>query len=311
MSNNPSAPKKSHSRGRYIDFLPKKSANQATTDDVLAMSRSSVRARRAAAFQSNSLVARQVIRRKIKHTKTIIDGDETISTDSSVETRPQQTQNQAQAQKSQQAQPSQQVQATPPTATSPEADQISNGTTLRTNEPRVSAIESLTISAESDPDSPLNLLSIAADDDFDELESTLNEILDETLSEVPEDIAIVEGSATPDTYAATLDELVSTNKKSPFLTSVTVDKRPLSRSRPRTTIESTIIEEEFSPVSKNIYSQSNSKRNAAQKQDSNNDTTIIESSHGGHGISLTLAIILTIILGATVGAFLYLAFFQA
>lgn len=89
--------------------------------------------------------------------------------------------------------------------------------------------------------------------------------------------------------------------KSPFINTDKVDKRPLS------SIARDLAKQDEMPH-KNIYA----RRVAAVKHEKEVPTMVVESGRekDKSGISLIIAIILTIILGAAVGAIAYLALFQ-
>lgn len=103
--------------------------------------------------------------------------------------------------------------------------------------------------------------------------------------------------------------------RSPFLSSVRVEKRPLSGFVPDST--KTLRSEAKTPV-KNSY-RAKIKQAVTKVRDEKSDaqlprrreTTIISTpKNHANSIGLTIAIILTIILGAAIGAVLYLVFFQ-
>lgn len=93
----------------------------------------------------------------------------------------------------------------------------------------------------------------------------------------------------------------SSTKKSPFISSANVDKRPLSPFVPETSsagIKST----------KNNYSRQDALKSHPSK--SHSPAVIISPTSTKANISLVIAIISTIIFGGIVGAVIYLAFFQ-
>ncbi len=103
--------------------------------------------------------------------------------------------------------------------------------------------------------------------------------------------------------------------RSPFLSSVRVEKRPLSGFVPDST--KTLRSEAKTPV-KNSY-RAKIKQAVTKVRDEKSDaqpprrreTTIISTpKNHANSIGLTIAIILTIILGAAIGAVIYLVFFQ-
>ena len=128
-------------------------------------------------------------------------------------------------------------------------------------------------------------------------------------------------------------------EKSPFLASVTVEKRPLSGAAPATEVMISGGEivggrlakqaeaaqkdkkplkfvrsskngqsSEYRPVrtTKNIYTK---RRETAEASEQSHDTIIITPEEKGRNVGLVIAILLTIILGAGVGALVYLLFF--
>lgn len=124
--------------------------------------------------------------------------------------------------------------------------------------------------------------------------------------------------------------------KSPFLTSVTVEKRPLSGAAPATEVvisggevvggrlakQAEAAQKEKKPIklvrknspeyrpihSKNVYAK-RSEENAEVVKNEPNSTIVITPEEKGHNIGLIIAILLTILLGAGVGALIYLIFF--
>ena len=122
--------------------------------------------------------------------------------------------------------------------------------------------------------------------------------------------------------------------KSPFLSSVTVEKRPLSGTAPATEVvisggeivggrlakQAEAIQKEHKPVklvrkespeyrpirTKNVYTK---REEAAPEHTKPRDTIVITPEEKGHNTGLIIAILLTIILGAGVGALVYLIFF--
>ena len=122
--------------------------------------------------------------------------------------------------------------------------------------------------------------------------------------------------------------------KSPFLSSVTVEKRPLSGTAPATEVvisggeivggrlakQAEAIQKEHKPVklvrkespeyrpirTKNVYAK---REEAPVEHAKPRDTIVITPEENGHNTGLIIAILLTIILGAGVGALVYLIFF--
>ena len=99
--------------------------------------------------------------------------------------------------------------------------------------------------------------------------------------------------------------------RSPFLTSVKVEKRPLSGAIPDEDIKS--IKKEVKTPLKNAY---RTKIKQVLKSDDDKklihrETTIVSTPEPhAHNIGLAIAILLTIILGGLIGAVVYLIFFQ-
>lgn len=103
--------------------------------------------------------------------------------------------------------------------------------------------------------------------------------------------------------------------RSPFLSSVKVDKRPLSslassESKTVKTAEKTPLKNSYRDRIKQVISKDKESR-PEPKPLRRRETTIISTpeSHS-HNIGLAIAIVLTIVLGALIGAVLYLVFFQ-
>ncbi|MBQ8984913.1 hypothetical protein IJ098_03630 [Candidatus Saccharibacteria bacterium] len=128
-------------------------------------------------------------------------------------------------------------------------------------------------------------------------------------------------------------------EKSPFLASVTVEKRPLSGATPATEVmisggeivggrlakQAEVAQKEKKPLkfvrstkdgqspeyrpvraTKNVYAK---RREAAEASEKSHDTIIITPEEKGRNVGLVIAILLTIVLGAGVGALVYLIFF--
>jgi hypothetical protein len=120
--------------------------------------------------------------------------------------------------------------------------------------------------------------------------------LDRAISSLDEDDEFLEKSDTSRNNASYVY-----GGKSPFINTDKVDKRPLS------SIARDLAKQDEMPH-KNIYA----RRVAAVKHEKEVPTMVVESGRekDKSGISLIIAIILTIILGAAVGAIAYLALFQ-
>jgi len=104
----------------------------------------------------------------------------------------------------------------------------------------------------------------------------------------------------------TMDELKSlTTNNSPFLSSVTVDKRPLSAGRERRGAEiSSIKEEDFVGPSHNVYAPKD------EPKATKTETRIVDDpTNHSRSIGLIVAVLVTIVLGAAAGAGIYLLFF--
>ena len=100
--------------------------------------------------------------------------------------------------------------------------------------------------------------------------------------------------------------------ESPFLKSVTVEKRPLSdNAAPSyTKIPRPVVEEKASKSSrKNVYAKKNKSKSDARQELPQRPTVIVPSSRRSK-VPLFFLILFTIILGAVVGAAAYLCFFQ-
>ena len=119
----------------------------------------------------------------------------------------------------------------------------------------------------------------------------------------------------------------SVDGKSPFLSSVSVEKRPLSGTAPATEvvikggeIVGGRLAEDAKTVTmaqpkehrvvklvrpKNVYTKKSTEPQVAKPQ----ETIIIETPDKGHNVGLVIAIALTVLLGAGVGALIYLIFF--
>ncbi len=120
---------------------------------------------------------------------------------------------------------------------------------------------------------------------------------------------------------ATADKDVKSNPLSPFINSVNVDKRPLSSRRvvadniDNSGVPTVIREEDFHGEIKSPYT---TRRNIQQKdphkklrgEKGSKSSRKEKGERGSLSISFIIAVILTVILGAAVGAFVYLAFFQ-
>lgn len=88
--------------------------------------------------------------------------------------------------------------------------------------------------------------------------------------------------------------------QSPFINTDKVDKRPLSSHIPKN-----------KPVKKNIYENKTTDKKSRKSNKLNRTPTVVTGTASrGNSISLVIAIILTVILGALVGTIAYLAFFQ-
>ncbi len=95
-----------------------------------------------------------------------------------------------------------------------------------------------------------------------------------------------------------------------FLKSVTVEKRPLSDSPVRPSSMSYRPAPENTPLSeKNVYDAKPSKKKSRAQELPSRPTVIVPPSRRSHA-PLVLLLLLTVILGAIVGAFAYLCFFQ-
>lgn len=101
--------------------------------------------------------------------------------------------------------------------------------------------------------------------------------------------------------------------QSPFLKSVNVEKRPLSGSAPRMKSEPKVsgaVEAESKPRSKkNIYPKKEVTKTPTKQDLPSRPTVIVPSSHRSKA-PLFFLVLLTVILGAAVGAAAYLCFFQ-
>ena len=173
---------------------------------------------------------------------------------------------------------------------------------------------------EEESPSLLDKLSKEASDLEDELNALdeLDAISDDLEAEIADFVEepkplFDDSKSTPDTPDT---NKYSLGGRSPFLSSVKVEKRPLSGLVPTST--RTIRTEAKAPI-RNTYrakiKQVISKEKDSPKPESKparrHETTIISTpeSHS-HTIGLAIAITLTIILGALIGAVLYLIFFQ-
>ena len=103
--------------------------------------------------------------------------------------------------------------------------------------------------------------------------------------------------------------------RSPFLSSVRVEKRPLSSFVPDST--RTLKSEAKTPVKNSYHAKIKQVVDKVKDEKVSNqplrrrETTIIATpKNHANGIGLSIAIILTIVLGAAIGAVLYLVFFQ-
>ena len=140
-------------------------------------------------------------------------------------------------------------------------------------------------------------------DALDELDAVSDDLEAEIADFVDEPKPIFQKSKTPDANRFGL------GGRSPFLSSVKVEKRPLSGFVP---------EEEVAPLKKEVKTPLKNAYRAKIKQVFKDDdkavrreTTIISTPEPrAHTIGLAIAIILTIVLGALIGAVIYLVFFQ-
>lgn len=117
----------------------------------------------------------------------------------------------------------------------------------------------------------------------------------------------------------------SIDGKSPFLTSVTVEKRPLSGAAPSTEVvisggevvggrlakEAKEVQKEHKSLKlvrpKNVYAK---REEAPERASAPRETVVVSAPEGGsHNVGLMIAILLTVLLGAGVGALVYLIFF--
>lgn len=132
------------------------------------------------------------------------------------------------------------------------------------------------------------------DDDFLDIEDSglgIIEDLDGASSSAP---------STPATPDAPDNSNFIFGGRSPFINTDKVKKRPLSSHLPKE-----------KPVAKNIYDKSTKSQKSAKTLKKSTTPTVVKGSASrGSNISLAIAIILTVIFGALVGTFVYLAFFQ-
>lgn len=173
--------------------------------------------------------------------------------------------------------------------------------------------------ADDDADSPslMDNLSKEATDLEDELDAldeldAISDDLEAEIADFVEEPKPMFAEKKPDAPDA---NKYSLGGRSPFLSSVRVEKRPLSGFVPDST--KTLRSEAKTPV-KNSY-RAKIKQAVTKVRDEKSDaqpprrreTTIISTpKNHANSIGLTIAIILTIILGAAIGAVLYLVFFQ-
>lgn len=169
--------------------------------------------------------------------------------------------------------------------------------------------------ADDDEESPslIDKLSKEANDFEDELNALdeLDEISDDLEAEIEDFVEepkpIFKESKKPDAPDA---NKFSLGGRSPFLSSVRVEKRPLSglaseEVKPLKSEVKTPIKNAYRAKIKQVFKDENKGKTTRR------ETTIISTPEPrGHTIGLAIAIILTIILGALIGSVIYLVFFQ-
>lgn len=152
---------------------------------------------------------------------------------------------------------------------------------------------------------------IDALDELDEIDQEIEEALrDEAHDFISEPKPLFEEaeeqSKKPDSPDA---NRYSLGGRSPFLTSVSVEKRPLSAYVPDSNINR-LKPAPTTPV-KNSYKEKVKTLLADSPKDSSHQTMIISvPTKSEHNSALTIAIILTVLLGALAGGLIYLIFFQ-
>ncbi len=121
-------------------------------------------------------------------------------------------------------------------------------------------------------------------------------------------------SSSKKSFDAPDNNLYSLSGKSPFLTNYAIDKRPLSDSVPTKKNDEDFEKLSFLGVSdplveksnkKNTYEKKEKKSSEKKKKEKHAPVTIIDDSAKKSGLPLAIVIIVTVLLGAAVGAGIY------
>lgn len=137
-------------------------------------------------------------------------------------------------------------------------------------------------------------------------EENAEDELDELAEEADEKDTEPQGKKTPETPD---NHRFILGGRSPFLTNVALDKRPLSGDFSEQAVEQA-IEEEKPKKNSYLHRKLDEVKAEKPKKEKKPATIVISTPDRASNFGLVVAIILTIILGSTVGAVVYLAFFQ-
>ena len=137
-------------------------------------------------------------------------------------------------------------------------------------------------------------------DEIDDLEAQLDSFIADEPEEEPEPAeitAVIEEEQT---------EFIAEPVKSPFLENYEIEKRPLSDKVPEK--QQVASQEYLEPTPKKEFSEKDLEEEADEAPA---DTPVVPAEEeGGSKLGMILTIIITILLGAGVGVFAYLAFFR-